>query len=609
MGRMIKQVMIYGFVSVIVVVAILLNGYWFGVSDHNEQLPLIRRRQNVDYLSRDWFVNVSVSGNDVRWFYSHLMARLCEVFPEAQSFWIVYVLTFFLMGSGLYIWANHYSQNRAGSFLALIIASLNCNGTLGGSQLIISSLVPSFIAWAILIWGMIFANAKRWLLCGILLGMCALIHPLLGLWGFLLVFVLRISKKRIESWLLGATIFMMLASPVIVPLLPLSVEQMSVNDSEIVKILAYMRHPWHYVPSTWPVENFIQFGIFSLIIAILLWRKGALFSDLSLLLGVILVLCLVGTLFVEIIPVATITKLQPFRLTPFFQIVGALLIGEFLVKRLRGYLDVIVSLTGFLLLVAASFMSTVTPLWLFLLLILADEICRRLSFSWIRFVVMSIGIAMLIWLILQVYQAQEFRVLVALFLISIPFLAGKLDYLMKHRITRLSLTAIPALVSVMLLIFFYQISMNKLSFPDHLKSYLGDIQGVLTYNSALDDVAHWAQRNTAIDALFLITPSYRSFRVKAERALVVDFKAFPYTDTSMVEWLKRLESVVGRDDLTLGYGAYSELVQAYNSQELESLMQTILDYECDYVVVTKGHDMQLDVAYSNEDYLVYKAPQ
>jgi hydroxymethylpyrimidine/phosphomethylpyrimidine kinase len=67
--------------------------------------------------------------------------------------------------------------------------------------------------------------------------------------------------------------------------------------------------------------------------------------------------------------------------------------------------------------------------------------------------------------------------------------------------------------------------------------------------------------------------------------------------------------VVGRDDLTLGYGAYSELVQAYNSQELESLMQTILDYECDYVVVTKGHDMQLDVAYSNEDYLVYKAPQ
>ncbi len=55
----------------------------------------------------------------------------------------------------------------------------------------------------------------------------------------------------------------------------------------------------------------------------------------------------------------------------------------------------------------------------------------------------------------------------------------------------------------------------------------------------------WVQRETEPSAVFMIPPSNSRFRLASNRAIVVNFKAFPFQDDAMVEWRKRLESAGG----------------------------------------------------------------
>jgi hypothetical protein len=97
--------------------------------------------------------------------------------------------------------------------------------------------------------------------------------------------------------------------------------------------------------------------------------------------------------------------------------------------------------------------------------------------------------------------------------------------------------------------------------------------------------------------------------VKAERAIVVDFKAFPFSDELMVEWLRRLKAVSGRSDLALGYGAYIELAEAYNGQSPANLQSVARIYEADFVVAPKGLGLSWEAVYVSGGWAVYKVPQ
>ncbi|MEZ4701612.1 MAG: DUF6798 domain-containing protein [Rhodothermales bacterium] len=95
----------------------------------------------------------------------------------------------------------------------------------------------------------------------------------------------------------------------------------------------------------------------------------------------------------------------------------------------------------------------------------------------------------------------------------------------------------------------------------------------------------WARRETPVDAVFAVPPSLSSFRSGAQRAIVIDHKAFPYRDTDIGEWFTRLIDMAPialpeRTDATL----MRRLDEAYEGLSAQELAERIDRYGIAYIV-------------------------
>ena len=78
------------------------------------------------------------------------------------------------------------------------------------------------------------------------------------------------------------------------------------------------------------------------------------------------------------------------------------------------------------------------------------------------------------------------------------------------------------------------------------------------FDTAIDPIAYRAKAHAPPGATFLTPPNWGRFRLVTERAIVVDFKAFPFTDDAMVEWKQRLDACYGPTEAT-GFAALREM--------------------------------------------------
>ncbi|WP_437280964.1 DUF6798 domain-containing protein [Sorangium sp. So ce375] len=111
----------------------------------------------------------------------------------------------------------------------------------------------------------------------------------------------------------------------------------------------------------------------------------------------------------------------------------------------------------------------------------------------------------------------------------------------------------------------------------------------------------WMQASTPVDAIFLTPPDNERMRYHGRRPIVVDWKSNPIVPGEVLEWVRRLEDVIGRKlrshrDLE----GYSSLDEA----RVQALRQR---YGVDYVVVRRGQEKELrkyKTAYSNGAFTV-----
>src|SRR5207237_5848543 len=59
----------------------------------------------------------------------------------------------------------------------------------------------------------------------------------------------------------------------------------------------------------------------------------------------------------------------------------------------------------------------------------------------------------------------------------------------------------------------------------------------------------WASDHTPIDAIFLVPPDESLFRLRAQRAIVVNFKAVPQVSDELREWRDRLQTVLAMENI------------------------------------------------------------
>ena len=121
----------------------------------------------------------------------------------------------------------------------------------------------------------------------------------------------------------------------------------------------------------------------------------------------------------------------------------------------------------------------------------------------------------------------------------------------------------------------------------------------------LDEIAFQAQRLTAKNALFLTPPAFARFRLLAGRAIVVDFKSFPFQDTAMLEWRTRLQDCYGTVE-KIGFAAAREMDVNYRSIPMQRVLMLARKYGIDYAVLYRVTDCKFPVLFENRLYKIVR---
>jgi hypothetical protein len=126
------------------------------------------------------------------------------------------------------------------------------------------------------------------------------------------------------------------------------------------------------------------------------------------------------------------------------------------------------------------------------------------------------------------------------------------------------------------------------------------------------ELCAWAKERTPIDAIFIVPPGEQSFRLHAQRAIVVNFKGAGQLRNEIVQWRQRMQDVLGLKDLrTLPVGFSESLAQIgriYDARRAGDLRDVAGKYGADYLVLTHswpGNQRQLAFVSPGNEYFLY----
>jgi hypothetical protein len=107
----------------------------------------------------------------------------------------------------------------------------------------------------------------------------------------------------------------------------------------------------------------------------------------------------------------------------------------------------------------------------------------------------------------------------------------------------------------------------------------------------------WIRGHTPVDAVFLVPPSEQEFRLRAQRAIVVNFKGVPQLSSELPTWRDRMQAVLDIDDLTKLPRPFpatlAAIRQRYDSIPPEHLEAAARRYHARYILV--GHRLDSPV--------------
>jgi hypothetical protein len=113
----------------------------------------------------------------------------------------------------------------------------------------------------------------------------------------------------------------------------------------------------------------------------------------------------------------------------------------------------------------------------------------------------------------------------------------------------------------------------------------------------------WSKTQTAIDSQMLIPPRFDDFRLRGERAVVVDWKSPPILPDEVMVWYQRIADVTGIEKVT----SRKQANAAYANMNAKRLSKLKSKYEIDYAVFYNRNKRLKDlgkVVFENDKYLV-----
>jgi len=596
-----------------------LWGYSYVGGNQVEQLPLVMRAIDPSYLARDFFVN-TFDRTSPRYFFSELIAILSRLAPLPVVYLALTVLCNSLTALITALFARDLFDGSDAAALLSALAVMSARTFWLGYYNIIyrTPLEPSLLVMPLLLACIWAGLRQRPILSATAAGLATLFHPLMGLeTGAMMLAVMayqqlaqRASRPGKAQWanfpmlLGGGAILAGFAAIVLLP----SSNAPAILQQQFIQIMAFFRHPHHYVPSTWDIWQYAQAVVFLVPVGFA-WRLGyqtsahlkQLTRPLLALCAILAVLCLGGYVFVELIPIRLWVIAQTFRLLYIVKWFGLVLAGGWIGLAVENTftLKKEPSKTDFsglrLAILLASLVSQLSLLAAFGYEMLGEH----KQAAWVRKPLGSLGalavtglLAVAIQPDLQVYFLVVFFEIMALVLLYLrPRLAGA------------ALNA--AMMCALLVPVFWSshiLPMPQTALIERPIFSLSDLSGEEI------DLANWARLNTPKASVFLVNPSLGTFRITAERAIVVDFIAFPFQDQAMAEWQQRIFDCYGVPKAK-GFDAVPQMRDKFTHITDKKLAALQVKYGFDYAVLYKSTKTKYRVIFDTLNYKIIQLNQ
>ncbi|MEG4500033.1 hypothetical protein QUB05_10285 [Microcoleus sp. F10-C6] len=590
----------------VIIGSLMAAGYIFPIGGNFPEVPPIQFMLNPELYKNDYYVQEMVKFNPRYYYYYiiYLLANLGTSIPLAHFIYQFLAFASFILAC--YAIINIYTNSKLPA-AAMTFLCIAASFTDVGNTLIFSTKsVPSTFAMAFAIWGIYFSLRQKWLTGYFFFGLACLLQFLVGLLpGLMMVpvlFIESVRQRKFKTLILAIALLAAMASIVYVPmLLTGTTSTHTIDNAEFVYIHAKVRNPHHILPSNWDFGNWFNFICF--IIGGLLCIKNAELLrkedkvNFYVIVGTSIFALFLNYIFVEIYPLAFIAKLQLARTVPFAQLI----------------IFIAVCLT---------------------IDILYRE--KRIAISLLLLVVLTLPFRGIIFLGLSVWQTKKYtfpkRYNILLWILAIGTVIFSLIYpvtdsweIMGDRII-----SIPVFFSILAFPFI----LEKTSLATSIKQTVTHTLALITTATLVfgvagilpkpilnvfqtrininavprDDLSRLAVRFSQIssrDSLVLIPPSVTSFQFFSERAIVVNFKNFPFTEKGIKEWQNRMETVLGVPlNPQMIWGGNEFFIRRSSAD----LVKVAKKYHADYILTrTDWHpNIQGEIADKQGKWILYK---
>lgn len=592
-------------------------------SNQVSQMPLVMRNLDPGFLINDWYVN-EMSELNGRSFFVGLVASTARILGLEGAYFTLYLLGV-LLSAGVIYYATarvFKAGETAGLIAALLVMSWQLHDFGTVLQVVNNNLIPAHLAKPLSLLAIVMAMQGRGAACGIIAGLTSLLQPLLGvacgimaLGALLVVATITIEAKWRPVIKIRRPLLMSVAIGFLC-LLPFAVFWARLSSSALdlesyIHVVATIRNPHHYLPSTWGPTQYLLTALFLCATAVLFAalrrspfpepsNTGAeptlatspgneILAHQTYLLvfsaGLIL-LCVFGYLFVEVWPIRAFVTLQAFRYLYIF-LWFAMIFAAIAAVHVRREGSFAKCCVFCLLLLGTN--GTLQPV-IFLLGAGAYHQWTRHPERRMLAGEMTLAAAagFLILTSFRDYHPNMAGILLSLIVTALAI------FTMTFRQTWFRLALLAGLAGSMALVMTFaghrlSTAATEVSERFNLYSYptfdavAADIDHHNKIMAGLLETAAFAKRQLPKDAIFLTPPNFGAFRIFAERAIVVDFKSWTFSDPA--DWLERIENTYGALQGPGGFPMMGRLDERYKDIDDRKIAGIAEQYGTRYAVL------------------------
>lgn len=590
----------------VIIGSLMATGYIFPIGGNFPEVPPIQFMLNPELYKNDYYVQEMVKFNPRYYYYYiiYLLANLGTSIPLAHFIYQFLAFASFILAC--YAIINIYTNSKLPA-AAMAFLCIAASFTDVGNTLIFSTKsVPSTFAMGFAIWGIYFSLRQKWLTGYFCFGLACLLQFLVGLLpGLMMVpvlFIESVRQRKFKTLILAIALLAAMASIVYVPmLLTGTTSTHTIDNAEFVYIHAKVRNPHHILPSNWDVGNWFNFICF--IIGGLLCIKNSDLLPKEDKINFYIIVCtsifalFLNYVFVEVYPLALIAKLQLARTVPFAQLIIFLAVA-LTVEQLYREKQIAISL----LLLAVLTLPFRGIIFLGLSVWQTKNYVLPKRYN-ILLWILAAGtvIFSLIYPVTDSWEIMGDRIIsipVFFSILAFPFILEKTSLATSIKQT---VTHTLALITTATLVFGVAGILPK--------PILNVFQTRININAVpRDDLSRLAVRFSQIssrDSLVLIPPSVTSFQFFSERAIVVNFKNFPFTEKGIKEWQNRMETVLGVPlNPQMIWGGNEFFIRRSSAD----LVKVAKKYHADYILTrTDWHpNIQGEIADKQGKWILYK---